>query len=88
MCFTFFSVAEPVEESFDNNQMSEPYVVDSFYPYNYGVSTTPEATPHPFIDPTTPTNVTVIKGKYAMLACVVRHVGNAAVIYLALLVDR
>jgi hypothetical protein len=33
----------------------------------------------PFIDPSTPTNVTVIKGKTAMLACVVRNVGKAAV---------
>jgi hypothetical protein len=51
-----------------------------FYPYKSGYgSTTMEPTPQPYIDPTTPNNVTVIKGKSTMLACVVRNVGNAAV---------
>ena len=33
----------------------------------------------PFIDPSTPTNVTVTRGKTAMLACVVRNLGTASV---------
>ena len=40
---------------------------------------TESTTLRPYIDPSTPTNVTVIKGKTAMLACVVRNVGKAAV---------
>ena len=39
------------------------------------------ATSVPFIDATTPTNVTVIKGKTAMLACVVRNLGTAKVYF-------
>ena len=42
---------------------------------------TESTTLRPYIDPSTPTNVTVIKGKTAMLACVVRNVGKAAVSY-------
>ena len=62
-----------------------PSVQDNhFYADPFGFSTTPEATPIPSIDLTTPRNVTVIKGKTAMLACVVRDVGNAAVILYSL----
>ena len=58
-----------------------PSVQDNhFYVDPFGFSTTPEVTPTPSIDLTTPRNVTVIKGKTAMLACVVRDVGKAAVI--------
>ena len=53
------------------------YVLEEhFYPFG---TTAPEPTPKPSIDPNTPTNVTVIKGKAAMLACMVRNVGKAAV---------
>ena len=48
----------------------------------FGAMTTVAATAStavPFIDATTPTNVTVIKGKTAMLACVVRNLGTAKV---------
>ena len=48
----------------------------------FGAMTTMAATAStavPFIDATTPTNVTVIKGKTAMLACVVRNLGTAKV---------
>ena len=60
-----------------------PSIGNHFYPI-YGAAgafgtTTPEPTPEPYIDPTTPANVTVIKGKSAMLACVVREIGDAAV---------
>ena len=41
-------------------------------------STTSTTLP-PYIDPTTPTNVTVIKGKTAMLVCVVKDLGTAKV---------
>ena len=58
-----------------------PSVQDNhFYVDPFGFSTTPDVTPTPSIDLTTPKNVTVIKGKTAMLACVVRDVGKAAVI--------
>ena len=40
-------------------------------------STTTTTTLAPYIDPTTPTNVTVIKGKTAMLVCVVTDLGTA-----------
>ena len=33
----------------------------------------------PFIDPETPVNVTVVRGKTATLACVVRNLGTASV---------
>ena len=42
-------------------------------------STTTTTTLAPYIDPTTPTNVTVIKGKTAMLVCVVTDLGTAKV---------
>ena len=58
-----------------------PAVENHFYPYGsgYGSMTSPEPIPEPFIDPSTPTNVTVIKGKSAMLACVVHHLEDSAV---------
>ena len=84
-----FSVVEPVEESVGNYKSSisrkfssyVPAVENHFYPYGsgYGSMTSPEPIPEPFIDPSTPTNVTVIKGKSAMLACVVHHVEDSAV---------
>lgn len=89
---SFFPVAQPVEDIYHQNGLNggSPYVAppppvldhDLFYPFgathaNY--DTDEEPTPKPFIDPSTPTNVTVIKGKSAMLACVVRNVGKAAV---------
>ena len=42
-------------------------------------STTTTTTLAPYIDPTTPTNVTVTKGKTAMLVCVVTDLGTAKV---------
>ena len=38
----------------------------------------------PWIDPETPTNVTVVAGKTAILACVVRQLGTASVSELGL----
>ena len=84
------SVVEPVEETVAEFQSSMrqfspnlPSIGNHFYPI-YGAAgafgtTTPEPTPEPYIDPSTPANVTVIKGKSAMLACVVREIGDAAV---------
>lgn len=42
-------------------------------------SPTTSSTLAPYIDPTTPTNVTVIRGKTAMLVCVVTDLGTAKV---------
>ena len=42
-------------------------------------TSTTSTTIAPYIDPTTPTNVTVIKGKTAMLVCVVNDLGTAKV---------
>ena len=42
-------------------------------------STSTSTTLAPYIDPTTPTNVTVIRGKTAMLVCVVTDLGTAKV---------
>ena len=42
-------------------------------------STSTSTTLVPYIDPTTPTNVTVIRGKTAMLVCVVTDLGTAKV---------
>ena len=42
-------------------------------------SSTTSSTLAPYIDPTTPTNVTVIRGKTAMLVCVVTDLGTAKV---------
>ena len=42
-------------------------------------TSTTSTTLAPYIDPTTPTNVTVIKGKKAMLVCVVNDLGTAKV---------
>ena len=53
-------------------------MVPSHYFYTENDSTE-STTLRPYIDSSTPTNVTVIKGKTAMLACVVRNVGKAAV---------
>ena len=85
---TYIPVAEPVEENMASSDFHSvnqfdayPSVQDNhFYVDPFGFSTTPEVTPTPSIDLTTPRNVTVIKGKTAMLACVVRDVGKAAVI--------
>ena len=82
-------VVEPVEENmaspdFHSVKQFDAYVPsvqdNHFYVDPFGFSTTPDVTPTPSIDLTTPKNVTVIKGKTAMLACVVRDVGKAAVI--------
>ena len=54
-------------------------LIQSHYMYTEIDPSEPSTTMRPFIDPSTPTNVTVIKGKTAMLACVVRNVGKAAV---------
>ena len=83
---SFISAAEPVEENVrDGSKTFMPHALpaldDHFYPYG---TTAAEPTLSPSIDHTTPTNVTVIKGKSATLACVVRNVGNAAVIQLFL----
>ena len=88
---SYFSipVVEPVEENmaspdFHSVKQFDAYVPsvqdNHFYVDPFGFSTTPDVTPTPSIDLTTPKNVTVIKGKTAMLACVVRDVGKAAVI--------
>ena len=42
-------------------------------------SSTTTTTLAPYIDPTTPTNVTVIRGKTSMLVCVVTDLGTAKV---------
>ena len=68
----FFSVTQTYEEDVPD------YMVPSHYFYTENDSTE-STTLRPYIDPSTPTNVTVIKGKTAMLACVVRNVGKAAV---------
>ena len=74
------SAAEPVEENVHGPKSFMPHALpaldDHFYPYG---TTAAEPTLSPSIDHSTPTNVTVIKGKSATLACVVRNVGNAAV---------
>jgi hypothetical protein len=41
--------------------------------------TTPDPDLRPFIDAETPLNVTVVRGKTAVLACVVRNLGTASV---------
>ena len=69
--------------SFVSFAVTQTYEEDiSDYGGNYlytETEATESTTLRPFIDPSTPTNVTVIKGKTAMLACVVRNVGKAAV---------
>eukprot|EP00093_Oithona_nana_P008613 08613.XXX_287334_271768_1 [CDS] Oithona nana genome sequencing. len=88
-----FKVVEPVEENmaspdFHSVKQFDAYVPsvqdNHFYVDPFGFSTTPDVTPTPSIDLTTPKNVTVIKGKTAMLACVVRDVGKAAVSWMRL----
>ena len=91
-------MVEPVEETVAEFQSSMrqfspnlPSIGNHFYPI-YGAAgalgtTTPEPTPEPYIDPSTPANVTVIKGKSAMLACVVREIGDSAVSTPAILSD-
>ena len=73
-------MAEPVEENVGVGQSFMPRMLpvldDHFYPYG---TTAAEPTLSPSIDHSTPANVTVIKGKSATLACVVRNVGKAAV---------
>lgn len=70
--FTFFvSVTRTYEEDVPD------YMIPSHYLYTE--TETESTTLLPYIDPSTPSNVTVIKGKTAMLACVVRNVGKAAV---------
>ena len=57
-----------------------PFAEKSFIPMSSSTSTsTTSTTLPPYIDPTTPTNVTVIKGKTAMLVCVVKDLGTAKV---------
>ena len=75
------SAVEPVEENVRGHQnfipRSLPRLEDNFLPYG---TTAAEPTLSPSIDTTnTPINVTVIKGKAATLACVVRNIGNEAV---------
>ena len=75
------SAVEPVEENVRGHQnfipRSLPRLDDNFLPYG---TTAAEPTLSPSIDTTNvPTNVTVIKGKSATLACVVRNIGNEAV---------
>ena len=78
--FLFISAVEPVEENVRGHQnfipRSLPRLDDHFHAYG---TTAAEPTLSPSIDLTTPTNVTVIKGKTAMLACVVQNIGNEAV---------
>ena len=78
--YNSISAAEPVEENVHGPKSFMPHALpaldDHFYPYG---TTAAEPTLSPSIDHSTPTNVTVIKGKSATLACVVRNVGNAAV---------
>ncbi|XP_040569501.1 kin of IRRE-like protein 1 [Lepeophtheirus salmonis] len=67
----------------------EPHFIVDLPPYtepsNHLTSST-DSTPtrKPMIDASTPTNVTVIKGKTAILACVVRNLGTASVSWLRL----
>ena len=75
------SAVEPVEENVRGHQnfipRSLPRLDDNFLPYG---TTAAEPTLSPSIDTTNvPTNVTVIKGKSATLACVVRNIGKEAV---------
>ena len=72
---------EPVEENVRGHQnfipRALPRLDDHFHAYG---NTATEPTLSPSIDTTnTPTNVTVIKGKSATLACVVRNIGNEVV---------
>ena len=67
-----FSVTQTYEEDIPD------YMLGGNYLYTE-TEATESTTLRPYIDPSTPTNVTVIKGKTAMLACVVRNVGKAAV---------
>ena len=78
---SLISAVEPVEENVRGHQnfipRSLPRLDDNFLPYG---TTAAEPTLSPSIDTTNvPTNVTVIKGKSATLACVVRNIGNEAV---------
>ena len=52
---------------------------DTDYHDDYNTEGEEEEDERPFIDPSTPTNVTVTRGKTAMLACVVRNLGTASV---------
>ena len=75
------SAVEPVEENVRGHQnfipRALPRLDEQFLPYG---TTAAEPTLSPSIDTTnTPINVTVIKGKAATLACVVRNIGNEAV---------
>ena len=75
------SAVEPVEENVRGHQnfipRALPRLDEQFLPYG---TTAAEPTLSPSIDTTdTPSNVTVIKGKAATLACVVRNIGNEAV---------
>ena len=70
-------MVQPVEDYFSDGPL--PVFDTEFYPFGRVTMSADETTPAPSIDPNTPTNVTVIKGKTAMLACVVRNVGKAAV---------
>jgi len=84
-CGCLLQPVEPVEENVRGHQnfipRSLPRLDDHFHAYG---TTAAEPTLSPSIDLTTPTNVTVIKGKTAMLACVVLNIGNEAVSWMRL----
>jgi len=85
-CGCLLQSVEPVEENVRGHQnfipRSLPRLDEQFLPYG---TTAAEPTLSPSIDTTnTPINVTVIKGKAATLACVVRNIGNEAVSWMRL----
>ena len=56
------------------------YTEDPFATVAAGPDHGPDgSTLRPFVDPETPTNVTVVRGRTATLACVVRNLGTASV---------
>ena len=68
---------------FRKRMSGQQYVVRDYYVGEYegdgmgGAASA--ATAAPWIDPETPTNVTVVAGRTAILACVVRELGTASV---------
>ena len=61
------------------SQNYQTYIERNYLILSTSTSTSTSTTLAPYIDPTTPTNVTVIRGKTAMLVCVVTDLGTAKV---------
>ena len=64
-----------------------PAAADDYYDGDYGGEDGSSDGP-PWIDPETPTNVTVVAGRTAILACVVRQLGTASVRQLGSQVEK